>query len=64
MSGSFHAVYAGRCARCTHLWDVDDEIAYVRECLLHPPESRRSMTSTQLGRTVTVCVPCAREVSR
>ncbi|QDH92324.1 hypothetical protein SEA_SPOOKY_57 [Gordonia phage Spooky] len=64
MSGLFHARYEGWCRRCKEVWEQDQLIGYVRECLLYPPESRKSMTSTELGRTVTVCASCAGEVSR
>ena len=64
MRGAYPAIHFGWCIRCRQEWQPGQLIGTVRRCLLHPPESRRSMNSTQLGETVRLCAACAGEVSR
>ncbi|QHJ86430.1 hypothetical protein SEA_KUWABARA_62 [Gordonia phage Kuwabara] len=62
--GAYPSSFDGWCVKCRQPWTAGQLIGTVRQCLLYPPESRRSMTSTQLGRTVRLCASCAGEVSR
>ena len=62
--GTYAAQFKGKCPRCKRDWKPGDDIGTVRRSLLYPPESRRSMNSTQLGETVRLCAACAGEVSR
>ncbi|SDT83722.1 hypothetical protein [Gordonia westfalica] len=55
-SGAVEARYAGWCPKCRTDYPVGTLIGYVREYLVFP--------DGRAGKNVTVCEPCAVEVTR